>query len=71
MNSILKRKTPYTYLNIYKSYQETLNSSKNKDNYITREYQKNPQLPDLNDLEVSDRLVILNSFCAFSIKKRI
>ena len=65
----IKKKTPYTYLNIYKSYQEALNSSKNNDNYITREYQKKSQLPDLNDLEVSDRFVIFSLFCALVLKK--
>ena len=33
-------KTTFTFLNIYKSYQEAISSSKNNDNYITKEYQK-------------------------------
>ena len=65
----IKKKTPYTYLNIYKSYQEALNSSKNNDSYMTREYQKKSQLSDLNDLEVSDRFVIFSLFCALVLKK--
>jgi len=34
------RKTLFTFLNIYKSYQEAKSSSKNNNNYITKENQK-------------------------------
>ena len=65
----VKKKTPFTFLNIYKSYQEANSSSKNNDNYITKEYQKKTQLSDLNDLEVSDRFNIVPLFCALVLKK--
>lgn len=63
------RKTLFTFLNIYKSYQEANSSSKNNNNYITKENQKRTQLSDLNDLEVSDRFNIVPLFCALVLKK--
>ena len=65
----VKKKTRFTFLNIYKSYQEANSSSNNNDNYITKEYQKKTQLSDLNDLEVSHRFNIIPLFCALVLKK--
>ena len=65
----VKKKTPFVFFNIYKSYQEANSSSMNNANYATNEHQKNTQLSDLNDLEVSDKFNIVPLFCALVLKK--
>jgi putative methyltransferase (TIGR04325 family) len=65
----IKKKKHYKFLNIYKSYQEAHSLSKNKDYYVTKEYQKKAQLADLNDLEVYYRWNIVPLFCALVLKK--
>ena len=65
----VKKKEPFIFLNIYKSYLEANSSSMNNANYVTDEYQKNTQLLDLNDLEVSDKFNIVPLFCALVLKK--
>ena len=67
----IKKQKYYKFLNIYKSYQEAHVSSKNKDNYVTKESQKKTQLVDLNDLEVYYRWNIFPLFCALVLKKEI
>ena len=65
----IKKQKYYKFLNIYKTYQEAYVSSKNKDHYVTKEFQKKNQLIDLNDLEVYYRWNIVPLFCALVLKK--
>ena len=62
-------KKPFTFLHIYKSWNEASRSSMNDDTYITKEYQNKSQLRSLSDLEVSDRFNIVPLFFAFVLKK--
>ena len=65
----IKKKNSFTFLNLYKSYQEALKASKNETTYITKNYQSSFKLLDLNDVEVADKFNILPLFFAFTHEK--
>ena len=65
----IKKKNSFTFLNLYKSYQEALKASKNETTYITKNYQSSFELLDLNDVEVADKFNILPLFFAFTHEK--
>ena len=65
----IKKKSLFTFLNLYKSYQEALIASKNETTYITKNYQSSFELLDLNDVEVADKFNILPLFFAFTHEK--
>ena len=59
-------KKSYTFLNLYKSYQEAFKSSNNETTYVTKEFQSKYELSDLNNLETIDRFNIFPLFCALN-----
>ena len=65
----IKKKNSFTFLNLYKSYQEALIASNNETTYTTKNYQSSFQLIDLNDVEVADRFNIAPLFLALTQEK--